>query len=101
MKMFLSVVGLCFMLLSVVPEVSAEVKLPTYASGNASTEAQNVGKKITDFLSLAVGILAIIAMLAGAGFLPFNRDRAWQLIGGGVVALVVAGLVFGIAKLVA
>lgn len=97
----LVVVGVAWLVL---PDAAvAEVKLPSYASsGSADSQAQSVGKKVTDFLSLGVGILAIIGMLAGAGFFSMgNRDRGWQFLSGGFVALVIAGLVYGIAGLAA
>ena len=102
MKMkYLAIIGLSVVLFSMLPDASfAEVKLPSYATGSAESKATSIGKKITDFLSLGVGILAIIAMLVGAGYMPFNRDRAWQFMIGGIVALVIAGMVYGIAKVV-
>lgn len=99
---FLLVLGLSVMLFAVLPDVSfAKVELPSWGTGNAESQASSIGKNVADFLALVVGILAIIAILAGAGYFPFNRDRAWQLLGGGVIALVVAGMAFGIARIVA
>ena len=95
----LAIVGVFFMAMP--DQVMAEAKLPSYASsGSADSQAQAVGKKVTDFLSLGVGILAILGMLAGAGFFSVgNRDRGWQLVSGGFIGLVLAGLVYGIAAM--
>ncbi len=104
MKNLFLVMGIVGVLFMAMPDaVMAEAKLPSYASsGSADATAQSVGKKVTDFLSLGVGILAIIGMLAGAGFFSVgNRERGWQLASGGFVGLVVAAMVYGIAGLAA
>ncbi|KAF0190544.1 MAG: hypothetical protein FD165_2625 [Gammaproteobacteria bacterium] len=103
MKKFLLLLVILGGVISAVPDMSyAEVKLPSYAGGGAAdAKAQSIGKKVTDFVALAVGILAILGMLAGAGFFAVgNKDRGWQLLSGGIVALIIAGLVYGIAALV-
>ena len=102
MKSVLAVLAVVSVMFMAMPDpVMAEVKLPNYAnSGSAENKAQSVGKKITDFISLGVGILAIIGMLVGAGYFAVgNRERGWQFLSGGFIALVIAGLVYGIAAL--
>lgn len=102
MKNVLVVMAFLGVLFMAMPDpVMANVKLPNYAnSGSAETKAQSVGKKVTDFLSLGVGILAIIGMLVGAGFFSVgNKERGVQFVSGGFIALVIAGMVYGIAAL--
>ena len=104
MKKMLVVMSFLGVLFTLMPDpVMAEAKLPSYAtSGSVDSKAQAVGKKVTDFLSLGVGILAIIGMLAGAGFFSVgNRERGWQMVSGGFAGLVIAALVYGIAGLAA
>jgi drug/metabolite transporter (DMT)-like permease len=104
MKKMLVVMAFLGVLFTVMPDpVMAEAKLPSYAtSGSVDNQAQAVGKKVTDFLSLGVGILAIIGMLVGAAFFSVGyRERGWQMASGGFVGLVVAGLVYGLAGLAA
>lgn len=102
MKSVLAVLAVVSVMFMAMPDlVMAEAKLPNYAnSGSADSKAQSVGKKVTDFASLTVGILAILGMLVGAGFFAVgNRDRGWQFLSGGFIALVIAGMVYGIARL--
>ena len=85
--------------LFVLPAEAAQ--LPNYAQGgNLSTTLQSKGKAITDVISMIVAILAIIGILIGAGYFGVgNGDRGKQWVVGGVVALVIAGSVYGIAAI--
>ena len=47
------------------PDIFA-VKLPSYATGDAATQTVLMGKKIADFLSIVIGVLGGLGMLAGA-----------------------------------
>ena len=99
----LMVLMVCVAAFIAVPDAAmANASLPNYAStGDASTKAQSVGKKVTDFIALGVGILAIIGILVGAGFFATgNRERGMQYLMGGIIALVISGMVYGIARLV-
>lgn len=81
----------------------AEFQLPNYASGaNVDSELQSKGKKITSTIALVVGIIAILGMLIGAGYMGAgNADKGKQYLLGGVISIVLASVVFGIASLVA
>lgn len=80
----------------------AAVRLPSYAQGaDVTTDVQNKGKKVTDLISMIVAILAIIGMLIGAGYYGVgNGEKGKTFLIGGVVALVIAGSVYGIAAMV-
>lgn len=74
--------------------------LPNYAqSGQAIQQSvQTKGKAFTDLVSMIVAILAIIGMLIGAGYYGVgNGEKGKTFVIGGVVALVLAGSVYGIA----
>ncbi len=103
MRKFLLLMVMLGGLVAFMPDVSwADAKLPSYASGGSvDAKAQSVGKKVTDVVALIVGILAILGMFAGAGFFALGRkDNGWQFLGGGVIALLLSGSVYGIATLV-
>ncbi len=75
-------------------------KLPNYAtSSNVEAEIQAKGKKITDTVALVAGILCILALAVGAGYLPFNRERGNYFLIGGGVGLLLLTLIYGIAGL--
>ena len=78
-------------------------KLPNYAtSSNVEAEIQSKGKKITNTIALVVGIVAIIGMLVGAGYMGAgNAETGKRYLLGGVIAIVLASVVYGIASLVA
>ncbi len=79
------------------------LQLPSYAQsgGNLSQSIQSKGKAITDVISMIVAILAIIGILVGAGkFGVGNGEEGKRWVIGGVVALIIAGCVYGIASLV-
>ena len=100
----LSVVGVYCMAVALLPELAlAEVKLPTWAnSGNLENELASKGQKVANTIALVVGILGVIGMMIGAGQFTLQRhEQGKSWIGGGVVGLVIAGSVFGIAKLFA
>lgn len=80
----------------------AEFKLPNYAtSGNVETEIQSKGKKITNAISIAVGVIAIIGMFVGLGFIGAgNIETGKRYLLGGIIAIVLASMVYVIANLV-
>lgn len=75
--------------------------LPNYAAGgDLSSSLQSTGKRITDVVSMVVGIVSIIGMLVGAikiGTGKGEEGKTWVV--SGIVALVIAGSVYGIASL--
>jgi hypothetical protein len=79
----------------------AAVTLPNYAQGSSLTAtAQTKGKAVTDLISLIVAILAIIGMLVGAGYFAVgNGEKGKMFVVGGVIALLIAGGVYGIAAM--
>lgn len=80
--------------------VAEAVKLPNYAQGGDLSKIESTGRAITDTISLIVAILAIIGMLIGAGYYGVgNGEKGKTFLIGGVVALVIAGSVYGIAAL--
>ena len=84
-------------------EVQAELQLPSYASGaNVKSEVEQKGKQITDIALVVVGIISILGILVGAGYMGAgNAERGKHIMLGGVGGIVIASLVFGIARLVA
>jgi glutaminase len=100
MKKFLVLFACVAAVLWVLP-VEA-LTLPNYATGgNLSESIQSKGKAITDIISMIVAILAIIGMLVGAGkFAVGNGEAGKTWVVGGVVALIIAASVYGIASLV-
>lgn len=101
MKGFLVLFACCFAVLLVLP-VEA-VTLPNYAQsgGDLSNSLQTKGKAITDIISMIVAILAIMGILVGAGKIATgNGEDGKKWVIGGVVALIIAGSVYGIAQLV-
>jgi|GEM_PF-2708895 len=99
MKKFFTLFACIAAVLFVLP--AEAVQLPNYAQGgNLSTTLQSKGKAITDVISMVVAILAIIGILIGAGYFGVgNGDRGKQWVVGGVVALIIAGSVYGIAAI--
>lgn len=99
MKKFFTLFACVAAVLLVLPVEAAQ--LPNYAQGgNLSTTLQSKGKAITDVISMIVAILAIIGILIGGGYFAVgNGDRGKQWVVGGVVALVIAGSVYGIAAI--
>lgn len=89
---------------ALLPSVAqAELKLPSYASGaNVQAEVEKKGKNITDVVLIVVGIISMLGLLVGAGYMGAgNTEKGKQIMLGGVGGIVIASLVFGIAKLVA
>jgi ABC-type Fe3+ transport system permease subunit len=81
----------------------AQTKLPSYAAGaDVQTKVETVGKKVTDVVSLVVAVIAIVCMVAsGAFFAMGNREAGRQLLFGSMAGLLISGLAYGIAALVA
>ena len=81
----------------------AELQLPSYASGsNVKSEVEQKGKNITDIALIVVGIISILGILVGAGYMGAgNAERGKQIMLGGIGGIVIASMVFGIARLVA
>ena len=106
-KLFLQlalVVGVLFMQPAILPnDAHAELKLPGYASGsNVKADIEKKGKNITDTVLVVVGVISMLGILVGAGFMGAgNTEKGKQVMLGGVSGIVIASLVFGIAKLVA
>lgn len=78
-------------------------KLPNYAtSSNIESEIQSKGKKITNVVSLVVGIVAIISLLVSGIFYATNNPEVGKrYFFGGILAIIIASLVTTIAQLVA
>ena len=85
-----------------IPAAYAALTLPNYASGgNLSSDLQSKGKAVTDIIAMVVAILAIMGILVGAGKIGTGKgEEGKQWVIGGIVALVIAGSVYGIASLV-
>jgi hypothetical protein len=101
MKKLFVLTGLAVLAVAVVPaEVLAA--LPNYAQGgNLESDLQSKGQAITKILSLIVGIVSIMGILVGAVKIGGgNPESGKTFVISGVVALVIAGSVFGIATLV-
>lgn len=82
--------------------VAEALELPNYAqSGNLEGELQRKGQAVTDVITMIVAILAIIGILVGGGKIAVGDPQGGkQWLVGGIVALVIAGSVYGIAALV-
>jgi hypothetical protein len=79
------------------------LQMPNYANGggNLTSDLQSKGKAVTDIISLIVAMLGIIGILVGAGyFTAGKRENGMQWVVGGIVGLIIAGSVYGIAGLV-
>ena len=78
------------------------LRLPNYAQAqNVEAQLESKGKKVTDTVSLVVGIIAILSLIAGAGALMTgNTDMGKRLIIGSVVGLILASAAYSIAQLV-
>lgn len=102
MKKLFVLVGFALIAATFVP-VEVMAALPNYAQGgNLESDLQSKGQAITKILSLIVGIVAIMGILVGAIKIGGgNPEGGKTFIVGGVIALVIAGSVFGIAALVA
>jgi len=100
MKKFLLLIACVAAVLFVLP-AEATMQLPSYAQGgNVTQDVQSKGKAFTDLISMIVAILAIIGMLVGAGYYGIgNGEKGKTFVIGGVIALVLAGSVYGIAAL--
>jgi len=101
MKKLFVLTGLALIVAAFMPaEVLAA--LPNYAQGgNLESDLQTKGQAITKILSLIVGIVSIMGILVGAVKIGGgNPEGGKTFIIGGVVALVIAGSVYGIATLV-
>ena len=101
---FALVVGILFVQPAILPHVAhADLKLPSYASGsNVKADVEKKGKNITDVVLIVVGVVSILGILVGAGYMGSgNAEKGKQIMLGGVSGIVIASLVFGIAKLVA
>src|SRR4030065_158409 len=102
MKKLFLLTGLALIAVAFVPaEVLAA--LPNYAQGgNLESDLQSKGQAITKILSLIVGIVAIMGLLVGAIKIGGgNPDNGKTFVISGIVALVIAGSVYGIATMVA
>ena len=77
--------------------------LPNYASGgNLKSELQSKGKAITDTVSMIAAIVSIIGIVVGGGMIGSgNADSGKRYVLGGIIGLIIAGVAFGIAQLVA
>lgn len=102
MKKWFFIVFLFFVAFATVP-ADAATQLPNYAQGgNLQSQVQSKGKTITEIISLIVVGLSIIGMLIGAGYIGVGKaDTGKPIFIGGVVAILLAGSVYGIAQLVA
>ncbi len=96
-------VWVLLMLLWVPAWSGAAVQLPSYATGaDVKTEAQAVGQRVTETVSLFVGILGIIGLLISAGSFAVGNQSLGRTAGlGSVGGLTLAALAFGIARLFA
>ncbi len=77
------------------------LELPSWASsGNLENEMKSKGQEATEILSIIVVLLAIGGMVVGAGFLAVgNQEKGKQFLFGGIIGLIVAGSVYGIAAI--
>jgi len=101
---FAFLVGILFAQPVLLPDsAQAELKLPSYASGsNVKADVEKKGKNITDVVLIVVGVISMLGILVGAGYMGSgNAEKGKQVMLGGVAGIVIASLVFGIAKLVA
>lgn len=100
-KMLLAVVFVIATVAAFPSELFAQ--LPNYASGNnLESELQTKGKAITDIVSLVVAMIAILGIIVGGGKLASgNPEGGKQWIIGGIAGLIISGVAYGIASLVA
>jgi hypothetical protein len=91
--------GLCLAAGTAFPEAQA----PDYASGgDVEGTLQDKGETITNWITLVVGILSVLGMLGGGAFAAIGQfDRAKQYVGGGILGLVIASIVYGVASALA
>lgn len=78
------------------------VQLPNWANGGSNMESDlsQKGQKVANIISLIVGILSILGMLAGAAHFPMNKpDEGKRFLFYSIIGLVVAGSVYGIAAI--
>ena len=97
-------VGILFAQPVLLPDsAQTELKLPNYASGsNVKADVEKKGKNITNMVLIVVGVISMLGILVGAGYMGSgNAEKGKQVMLGGVAGIVIASLVFGIAKLVA
>jgi hypothetical protein len=102
MKKLFVLAGLALIAVAILP-VEVLAALPNYAQGgNLESDLQSKGQAITKILSLIVGIVAIMGILVGAIKIGGgNPESGKTFVISGVVALIIAGSVYGIANLVA
>lgn len=102
MNKMLVLMGLALLTVVLIP-IEVLAALPNYAQGgNLESDLQSKGQAITKILSLIVGIVAIMGILVGAIKIGGgNPDSGKTFVISGIVALVIAGSVYGIATLVA
>lgn len=81
----------------------AATQLPNYAQGgNLTSQVQSKGKAITDLLSLICAILSIIGMVIGATMIGIGKPESGKVTFiCGVLGIILAGSIYGIAALVA
>lgn len=103
MKKWFLIVCLFLVSFAAVVPVKAATQMPNYAQGgNLNTQVQSKGKAITEMISLIVVGLCIIGILIGAGYIGVGKaDTGKVYVIGGIVGIILAGTVYGIAALVA
>lgn len=91
------------LLLTVEPSLAGNdsVELPSWANtGDLESELSSKGKEAASIISIIVAILAIVGMLVGAGFFAVgNQENGKKYLIGGIIGLIIAGSVFGIAAI--
>lgn len=101
MKKLFVLAGFTLIVVAVIP-VEVMAVLPNYAQGgNLESDLQSKGQAITKILSLIVGIVSILGILVGAVKIGAgNPESGKTFVISGVVALIIAGSVYGIAAMV-
>ena len=95
-----SVVGVLVLLALCVPDVFAEVKLPSWASNqSADQKIQTIGKDVVVFLGVVGGVVALIYGSIGAIRLMNGEDTGKRQLTHTAMGLVVLGSLYGIANL--
>ena len=81
----------------------AALQLPGYATGQSvKADLESKGRKVTDVVTLVVGIGAILGILWGALKIGTgNAEEGKRYVIGGMTAIVIASVVYGIVALVA
>lgn len=105
MKKLLAVLAFVALGLAVTaPELAqATTTLPNYAAGaDVKSTLESKGKAITDIISLVIAIISIMAIMVGGGyFAAGNSERGKTFVIGGMIGILLTGLAYGIAALVA